>query len=204
MDLLSKVILGMALIIIGAVIIFTLATHAANAKRLTAGQASTFIYNYLKQSSPNASVEIINVSPSRLVNGSWDVFVGVVYNQTRACPTITIEDFDYPATSMLPRTDNVYASNCTVYGNSSIETARLPAIAIATAYQESGAAQAYVRKYGYNNTYVHAEFFSELNNSPYNPSNENRVWVVNYSATSANYSLYLTLNTSGTVINSVK
>ena len=204
MDLLGKVLIGVIAVIILAMIVFVAVTHVAAAKKFTAQQAETFISNYLQQLSPGASVDIINVTPSKLVNGSWDVFAGVIYNQTKPCPTIVIEDFDYPATSMLPRTDNVYASNCTIYGNTSITTVRLPAIATAASYQGSAAAKAYVAAFGYNNTEAHSKFFQSLTNSTLNPGNSSDIWITNYTAAKSNYSLYVTLNVSGSVLNSVQ
>ncbi len=204
MDLFGKVVVGVVVVIVFAMIIFTAITHVSSAKKLTAQQAETFISNYLKQLSPGAEVDIINVTPSKLVNGSWDVFAGIIYNQTTPCPTVVIEDFDYPATNMLPRTDNVYASNCTIYGNTSIATVRLPAIAIATSYQESDAAKAYVESFGYNGTAVHARFFQNLTGSPYNPKNGTDIWIVNYTAARSNYSLYVTLNVSGNVLSNIR
>jgi hypothetical protein len=77
-----------------------------------------------------------------------------------------------------------------------------PAVAIARSYS-SGVAPVldYVKAYGYNNTVVHARFFSMLNKNmtPMNQTFSN-VWLINYTAKGAVYSQFAILSSSGSII----
>ena len=131
-----------------------------------------------------------------------------MYNSTKPCPTLFIEAFDYPATGLLPSVDNLYTDKCFIYGLSSAPTyvVSSPSIAIVKSYNnrffptiEVMPLAEYINTYGYESMTVHATFFNTLGKSM-TPFNEtfNNVWLVNYTATGADYSEFVILDSSGT------
>lgn len=168
-----------------------------NQTHLTAQQAEQIVINDVKTTSPNANITIISVSNSTIQKGSYNVVLSVVYNATKPCPTLSIEEFDYPALSLVPNINNLYTKTCVIYGLSDAPSYVIisPEIAIVRSYtQNNKLISSYVNSYGYNNTYVRAKFYSYLNQSFQN------VWIINYTAKNANHSAYVVLSSSGTVI----
>jgi hypothetical protein len=195
MNLFGKVaIIGLIVIVLAAGVIALSAKVSGAKPPINATAAQTFILGYMKQTYPTADVYPINVTPSKLANNSWDIFVGVVYNASSSCPTIEIEDFDYPAVNILPRTDNIYAENCTIYTNGN-QRITIPAAAIVASYNSSSVAKGYVREYGYPNVSVKAKFFDTTNSTPLGTLQN--VWLVNYSTIRSNYVQYVVLNQYG-------
>ncbi len=203
MDLLVKTTVVAVILAVVAVAAIALAYHPQKAQ-LTQGAAEQTVMSDLKANNPNASIQIVNVSPSRLENDSWQIIVSITYNATKPCPTLFIEGFDYPATGLSPTVDNLYTRNCTVYGISTAPSYVIssPEIAIVESYEASGvAAKGYVSEWGYANTNVNATFHPELNASvtPMNRSFAN-IWLVNYSASNAGYDYYVAISQSGSIV----
>jgi hypothetical protein len=207
MDLIGRVaVIVIVLVIIFSVgfIIFTRTTQT----KLTSAQAVQFVLNDLRATNPTANVSVINVSNSSLKSGSYSIILSIVSNSTRPCPTLEIQGYDYPATGLVPSVDNLYTRNCIVYGISDAPQYVIysPAVAIARTYNQSvehniTQVTNYVNTFGYNNTVVHAKFYSVLNNTNTHLSQGYyNVWLVNYTATSAKYSVYAVLNSNGAVI----
>ncbi len=202
MELISKIFVFAILLIAIFGIAYVLSQHLNNSA-LTANTVEGYVINDLQQQNPNSSIKIINVTPSSIKSGSWDVVVRLISNSTRACPTLLIEGFDYPAMTLLPSLYNKYIGNCAISGSaySSSYVVGNPAVAITEVYeQKNPAMMGYLNQYGYNNTYVNAKFYPLLNDSilPINASMHN-AWVITYKAVNANYSLYAVLNQSGKV-----
>ena len=197
MDLFGKVVIMVIVIIAVAGIFVALKGSVQNqAHPLNATQAQNFVINYMRQTFPNAQVYPINVTRSQLMNNSWDIFVGVVFNYTSSCPTIEIEDFDYPAVNIQPRTDNIYSRGCTLYsGQINLYGMNLPAAAMVDAYSASTAARNYVQTYGYSNVMASARFYQSYNQSPLGTINN--AWVVRYNTTASRNTLYVILNQFG-------
>ncbi len=199
MNLFAKVTLGIVILVIVAAVAFLAVRHFSSST-ITPQQAEAFVVSDLKQQDPSVNITIVNVSPSSLEKGSWNVVVGLVYNASRACPTVLIEGYDYPAMTLLSSIYNLYTNGCKIYGISSAPSyvISLPQIAIARATNMSTPASSYVYTFGYNNTFVKAKHFSILNSSA-TPFGENftDVWLVNYTATNANYSEYVVLSSYG-------
>ncbi|HUC39055.1 MAG TPA: hypothetical protein VL944_02905 [Candidatus Acidoferrum sp.] len=211
MELLGRVaIIALIIIVIvgAALLVIRYAVH--NTGPLTAAQASQIVQRDLKQSYPNASISIINTSPSTLAQNSWNVFVSLVYNATRPCPTLYLEEYDYPATGLVPSVSNLYTRGCVIYG---LTTSSLPyytyiitspEVAIAKSFNSSfPSLVVYVNTYGYNNTNVYATHYAALNlGTNIDPSNTtfSDVWLINYTATQAPRSQYVVLNSTGSII----
>ncbi len=207
MDLLSKVAIGAAIIVVALAVVLVISKHAPGGG-LSEAKAENLVLNDLEGSHPNATVVLINESNSTLERNSWNFVFAVVYNGTRACPTLFIEGFDYPATGLVPSIDNLYTSGCSIYGLSTTNAAyrnyviSSPYVAIAESYSEHNpAVSAYVSAYGYNNTSVHAAHYTEVaaNMTPLNISVPD-AWLINYTAEGAGYSEYVVLNSSGSIV----
>jgi hypothetical protein len=206
MDLLEKVaILIVIVVAISLAAFWVTKVQPGSSAAPTKGQVEQFVTNYLLQASPGAEVNVINATPSNLSKGSWDVFVGVVYNSTTPCPTVVEQDYNYPAINLAPRYDNNITAGCIIYSgaNTSIMGISLPAIAQVKAYIGSKAAREYVNAFGYGNTNAQTQFIKSFSYSkapePYN-GGVSDVWQVNYTANNANYSYYTILNESGGVL----
>lgn len=204
MDLFAKVIALIVIVVVIAAIFVTLSTKlGGSGQQQNATSAQNLVLSYIKSAYPTAQVYPINVSRSNLTNDSWDIFLGVVYNHSSACPTIEIEDFDYPAVNILPRTDNVYSTNCKMSnGEINLGQVKLPAAANVDSYTESAGAQDYVGVFGYPNVTVTAAFSGNTagTNMELDVGQLTNVWVVNYTAQRANYTEFVVLNRSGSFI----
>lgn len=207
MNLFAKTALAIIILILVAAVLFVLLRHIPPSS-VTKQEAEAFVVNDLKQSNSNVNISIINVSPSTLAKGSWNVIVSLVYNNSRACPTVLIEGYDYPAMTLLSNVYDLYssgngASTCNIYGISSAPTyiISLPQIAVARTTIISPLASSYIDQFGYNNTFAKARYLPALNSS-FTPLGENfsNVWLVNYTAAGANYSEYVVLSSSGGVL----
>ncbi|MDE1810819.1 MAG: hypothetical protein KGH66_02150, partial [Candidatus Micrarchaeota archaeon] len=108
------VIVVVLIVIAGAA--FILFQHTAASGAVSSDQAVQFVKSDLLQMNPSANITLINVSPSRLQTGSWNIVLSVVYNATRPCPTLFIEGYDYPATGLVPSLDNLYTTKCVING----------------------------------------------------------------------------------------
>ncbi|MDE1868738.1 MAG: hypothetical protein KGH60_02110 [Candidatus Micrarchaeota archaeon] len=204
MDLFTKVGIVVIVLIIIAAVIFVVASHTNGGGNISSSMAQSLVVNDIKSASPNANITVVSVTPSTLESGSWSIVLAVAYNATRPCPTLSIEGFDYPATGLVPSVDSVYTSGCVIYGISQAPSYVIssPLIAIARSYnQSSSPAQGYVSTFGYNSTAVSARYYATLNSNvtPLNSDYYN-VWLVNYTARYAKYSLYVLTDSSGHII----
>ena len=210
MDLLAKVGIVVVLLvaIFGGVLLFRYVESGSGT--LTAAQAQQIVQRDLKLAHPNASVSVINVTPSTLAQGSWSIFISLIYNATRPCPTVYLEQYDYPATGLVPSVANLYTEHCVIYGLSNTALPYYtylitsPEIAIAKSFNTSfPALVVYVNRYGYNNTNVYATHYQNLTLSraiaPQGSKLVN-VWKINYTAAQAPYSEYVILNSTGSII----
>ena len=206
MDLLEKV----GIIVIILVLIFSavfLLMQTGKKTPLTAAQATQLVITDVKASSPNATISVVSVSNSTAQKGSYSIVLSVVYNSTRACPTLFIDIFDYPAFSLYNSTPNQYTSGnayrCMVNGlvNSSTSTYVIGSkyVAIARSYSSRiPAIMNYVNDYGYNNTNVNASYYQNLTNSHLSKNYYN-AWLVRYKANAAQYAVYAVINSTGAV-----
>lgn len=210
MDLLVKVgIVALVLIAIFAgALIFRYAV--ANTAPLTAAQAQQDVQRDLSLAYPNASINIINVSASPQSQNSWNMVVSLVFNATRPCPTMYLEEINYPAFNFVLTPANLYTQHCVVYGLSSSSLPYYtylitsPEIAIAKSFNSSfPALVVYVNTYGYNSTDVYAKHYPVLvlsNEISQTNNNFQDVWLINYTNTRAPHSEYVVLNSTGTII----
>jgi hypothetical protein len=203
MELIEKVAIIVVVLVIIFSGVFLFIKHSSSSKP-TAAQAEQFVINDVKQANPSANVTVIDVSNSTVESGSYNIILSIVYNATRPCPTLFITEYDYPATGLVPSLDNLYVGNCKIYGlNPSLSGYDIssPEVAIAQSYSKNiTAVTNLVSTYGYNNTYVTAMFYPTLSsNQTALDQNFSNVWLIKYSATNADYSAYVVLNSSGTV-----
>jgi hypothetical protein len=204
MDLFGKIaVLVIALIMLSA-LAFILFEQNAQSK-MTKGDAVSFVLDYLKQRNSDSNISVVSVSPSNLTPNSWRIVVSIVSNATKPCPTVMIEECDYPAFMIAcnPEPENLYTEGCVVHGISGALSyfISMPSIAIVRSYNASGVARSYVSTFGYNNTFVKASYHAQLNAAS-TPLNRNftNVWLINYTATNANYSNYFIMDSSGSIL----
>ncbi len=200
----SVAILAIAVIIVVGVGVAVLELlRSSSSHSVTSSQAVQFVTSDLKQASPTANITVINVSASKLKVGSWDVVVSLIYNSTSPCPTFLVEEFDYPAVTLVPSIEDLYTSVCQVYGLSNAPgfVISAPPVAITRAYMlRNPAILNYITDYGYNNTIVHARLGAISANSTPLGMQFNDSWLINYSAVGARQSLYVIMDTSGTSV----
>jgi hypothetical protein len=203
MDLLVKTAIVAVILVIVVGLAIALAYHPQKTQ-LTQGAAEQTVLSDISAQNPNASVQVVNISQSRLENDSWQIVLSITYNATRPCPTLFIEGFDYPATGLNPTVDNLYTSNCRIYGISAAPSYVIssPEIAIVQSYEAANAsAKGYVSEWGYDNTNVNATFRTSLNGSatPLGRPFAN-IWLVRYNASNAGYDYYVVLSQSGSTL----
>jgi hypothetical protein len=208
MELLGQVAIAVAVLVIIFSVLFLIFTHTATQKQLTAAQATQLVINDLKTENPTANITVINVSNSTLQKGSYNIVFAIVYNNTRACPTLFIEGFDYPATGLSPSVDNLYtrgnSTSCIINGLTSTAFSNYlistPQVATAISYNQSiPQVKDYVNLYGYNNTDVNAKLYQNLSGTYTGlPQNYYNVWLVRYNATGADYSYYEVVGSGST------
>ncbi len=209
MDLLAKVGVLIVVLIIIFSAGFLLFVHPSRSQ-LTQAQAEQTVLTDIKTLNPNATVSIVAASASKQYNGSWDIVLSVVYNATRPCPSLSIQEYDYPALGLsgTPVTDNQYSGvsggHCVIYGLSSAPTYVIssPEIAIARSYNASPPELvAFVNMYGYNDINAYASFFANMSPSttPLNATFSN-VWLVNYTSPLSPTREYVILGQSGQIL----
>ena len=167
MDLILKVGVLIVVLVVVISVVWLLASHQKSGQ-LTQSQAEQLVLSDVKQSNPNATISVVSVTNSPLEANSWQITLSVTYNGSRPCPTLLIEGFDYPATGLVPSTDNLYTKGCVIYGLSNAPSYVIssPEIAIVRSYTANSATIThYVSTYGYNNTIVHASSISCLSTS---------------------------------------
>jgi len=206
MDLLEKVGVIVIVLVVVSSIVFLLLQNGKN-PQLTASQAVQLVINDVRATNPNANITVVSVSNSTVQKGSYSIVLSVAYNSTRACPTLFIDMFDYPAFSLSNSTENLYtygnANRCTINGlvNSSTSTYVIGSkyVAIARSYSKNiPQITSYVNRYGYNNTDVDASYYSNLTNAHLANTYYN-AWLVRYKASAADYSVYVVIDSSGSV-----
>lgn len=193
MDLISKTVLVAVVIVVVIAVIYYAFEKVFVPGPVTEQQAAQLIVGYLQEHNPNAIVNVTNETPSTY-QGSWHVVVSLISNPTTPCPTYVIYSFDYPKYGFVNRTDNVYTQNCQVsglVGNSSYSIGAFP-VAIVRSYNlRNSAITNFVNMNGYGNIVVHALYYPTIT---LNGFNYTKVWIVNYSATQTNGSVYAILS----------
>ena len=189
MDLLSKtliVAIVLVLVIVGAYYAFEKVFGQGS---VTAQEAASLVKSNLQSHNPNAVVNITNVTQSQYP-GSWHVVASFINDPTTPCPTYIIYSFDYPQYGFVDRADTIYTENCTINGfvtGSNYAIGSYP-VAIVRSYSlKSPEITSYVDNAGYNNVVVHASYYQSF---PFSGTNYTKVWLVNYSATTSNRSVY--------------
>jgi hypothetical protein len=201
MGLLLSVAVIAVIVIAVAAIAFLVFTTAAVNPLLTVANAKSLVVNDIKTQSPNANVTIISVSNSTHA-ASWLITLSIIYNGSKPCPTVLIEQFDYPATGLHP-TNDTQASGfnsgvCSVYIHGSLPP--YAPLFIASSYASKNPYLiSYTTEFGYGNTFVTATPSQDETNSSLF-GNQTNVWLVRYKATTANYSISAVLDQSGKVM----
>ncbi|MCL4373463.1 MAG: hypothetical protein M1360_00075 [Candidatus Marsarchaeota archaeon] len=210
MDLLVRV--GIAAIVLIALIGALFLFKSISVPQYSESQAVSIVMSKLNNTFPGASISIINVSRENLSAGigqqrqSWYIVASIVENATRACPALSIESFSYPGSGLLPTIINNYTSlNCTISGLASAPyyIINSPYVAQVKSYTSGYyPIVAYVDKYGYANTDVSARYMPELSNRNFTALNRtfSNVWLVLYSASHSNFSLYVVMSNTGGII----
>lgn len=193
MDLLLRSLLIVAAIIALVFAAYYTIKQVSSAQQVTKEQAEALVLRDLQNANPQAAVNITNVTPSEF-SGSWHIVVSVIMNATSPCPSYFIYSFDYPKYQFVYRIDNTYTNRCIIYGlipGKSYIVGSYP-IAIARSYELNlSTVTTFINKYGYGRVSVHAQYF---NSTKLFGENYTQVWIVNYSAIQAPYSVYAVLS----------
>jgi len=178
MDLLVKSIIVVIVVVAIFGAVFYLFSSGLLSQQITQAQATSLVYHDLQNTDPGAQVNITNVTPSQYA-GSWHILASVILNATSPCPSYFIYSFDYPKYGFVYRIENTYTDDTTIIGSG-------PA-AITWSYEENiPAVTSFVSKYGYSNVAVYATYHKSINYSGLNYSD---MWLVEYTAPSANATL---------------
>jgi len=206
MDLFGKIAIATIAVIFVFGVIFgvVLLLYHPVTKPLTASQAEKLVLKDVQQEYPNAVFSVISISSSNLTKDSWNIVLNVVYNSTKACPEVMTEGFDYPAVTLVPSDEVLYASNCKVYGYGYAPDYIIsePYIALDRAYENGNSTIInYVSSHGYNNTNAYASFYRTAN--PFLLAigiNSTDMWIIKYNATNAKSVLYTAMTGTGNVV----
>ncbi len=204
MDLIVKSALIAVILILIAAGAFILLQKSTQ-HQLTSNDAVSLVISDLQSKNPNATITLVSLSNSTIQKNSWNIVVSVVYNATRPCPTLLIEDFDYPATGLSPSTENIYTTKCELLNYASGAPSYVissPELAIVNSYDSNySIIKSFVNNYGYNNTNVYARFFQNLqSNYTHLGANYSNIWLVEYTSNMANHSAYVLMSQSGKVL----
>ncbi|MGC8547505.1 MAG: hypothetical protein ACP5MC_00685 [Candidatus Micrarchaeia archaeon] len=182
----ATLVLAVAIIVIATLVYFLFA-HVLVSK-VTENQAVALVEADIQKNYPGAEIQLTNVSPS-VYRGSWHVVVSVITNATTPCPNYFVYAYDYPKFGFVPTNVNNYTSSCIIYGFTTSKPfiiASFPvAIARATSLNISSVIN-YIKQFGYSNVSVTASF---MNTTKLENRNYTGVWLVNYTAKKANYSV---------------
>lgn len=206
MDLIGRVAVVAVLLIIVFTIAFLVLPHSGQSKPTPL----QVVLKDVQDSNPGASVTVLSITNSTYENGSTAIVLSIVYNGTRPCPTVGIEQFDYPAFSLSSSYPNFYTQgHCIIINlktNQSTYVISNPEIAVARSYNQSidhniTNVTNYVSKFGYNNTVVKATSYPYLNNNQTHLSQSYyNVWLVKYSAANAPFSVFVVMYQNGSII----
>ncbi len=181
------------------------AFHKTTSTKLTALQAEALVTNDIKAQNPSAAVTVVSNQSSALQAGSWQMTLSVVYNGSRPCPTVLIEQFDYPALGLHPTNDtqasSFSAGTCKLYVYGTLPP--YAPLFIASSYASNNPAiESYVSRYGYNNISVMARFIGQSSVNSTILGNETNVWQIGYGSSRSNHSLCAILGQNGTILQS--
>lgn len=196
MDLLSKAFI-IAVVVIALLVAVKFAVQNSP-QPVSQAEAVANVTHFLTQSTPPGTlINITSVTPSQY-QGSWHIVTGIIINATSPCPSYYVDSFDYPQYGFVSRLENNYTANCIINGiNKSYVIGYYP-VAIARSYSLNiSQVRDFVNRYGYSNVQVQA---NRAASERINGINYSSVWVVYYTAPSANYSVYVYLQPNGTLI----
>jgi hypothetical protein len=209
MNLLVKIAIATIAVIFVLGIVFgaVLVLYHPSTTPLTSAQAEALVLKDVQQEYPNAVFNVISISRSNLTKDSWNVVLDVVYNSTKPCPEVMTEGFDYPAVTLVPSDEVLYASACKVYGYGYAPDYVIsqPYIAMDRAFESGNSSIInYISSHGYNNTNAYASFYRTAN--PFLLSlgiNSTRMWIIKYNATDTKSVLYAAMSGTGVVVSTV-
>lgn len=203
MDLLSKTIIVVAVIVIAVFVAYSLSKYVSFAPQVTEAQAESLVLHDLENANPGSVVNVTNATHSQYA-GSWYIVASLVANATSPCPSYYIYSFDYPKYGFVYRVENTYTnyshSGCTIYGltspNRPYPIGSYP-VAIAKSYLLNlSAVNNFVSRYGFNKVVVKAGYYDSIF---FDNANYSKVWLVNYTAPgSSSYVSVLLSQTNGT------
>jgi hypothetical protein len=176
MGLVKDITIAVVVLIVIFGIAFLFA-HKQSSGTLSESQAMANVTKDLSETYLGANITILNIS--ELGNGNYSFIVRLLFNGTRACPTIYTNTYIYPGFTFVPIRYNSYVPGrigCTQPNGKPNQIAS-PYIAIGWATNQSIPLLTYLNDYGYDNVSVKAK--------PYNATG---TWIVNYTADMANAS----------------
>lgn len=193
MELLGRAIVAALILTVVVIGAFIYVQHLPPQQSITQSQALLLVKGDIAQNYPGAVINITNVSPSAQYPGSWDIISSIITNSTSPCPGYFIYSFTYPKFGFEYTVQNTYTKSCSVYTHEQGSTiiGSYP-VAITSSYDSnSPTINKYINKFGFSSVVVNANY---KKNFAVFGQNYTNVWIVNYSAPSANYSAYMILS----------
>ncbi len=198
MDLLSKTAIVVAVIVIAVFAGYSLSKYVSFGQQVTEAQAESLVLHDLQNANPGAVVNVTNATPSQYL-GSWHIVTSVVTNETSPCPSYYLYSFDYPKYGFVYRVDNIYTSNCLIYGITPGKPYPIGSypVAITKAHLLNlSVVNKFIEKYGFGGVVVRANYYGTIF---FNNANYTKVWLVNYTtANSVSYVSVLISQSNGT------
>ena len=193
MELLGRAIVAALILTVVVVGAFLYAQHISVQQSVTQSQALSLVQGDIAQNYPGAMIDITNVSPSLQYPGSWYIVASIITNSSTPCPGYFIYSFTYPKFGFEYTVQNMYTQGCKVYAANKGSTiiGSYP-VAIVSSYDSNSLTiNRYINKFGFSSVVVSANYRKSFFIFGQNYTD---VWLVNYSAPSANYSAYMLLS----------
>jgi len=166
-------------------------------EQMTQEKAVQFVKEHMQVQYPGSTTSVFLVTPQ---DGSWNITSKVIYGANTPCPDLSIVVYEYPKFGYVPRAENNITSKCQLLSCKDIPECRIIMAeeAIIASHQLNNVSEvnSFISAYGYSNVRVDAAFYDNYFESKTN-STYSSVWIVKWTAPSANYSIRMILNETG-------
>ncbi len=201
MGLVKNITIAVVVLVVVFGLAMLLAQNKPSGGIITESQAAANVTKDLSETYLGANITILNAT--ELSNGNYSFLVRLLFNGTRACPTIYTNTYIYPGFTFVPIQYNSYVPSkigCT-QPNGRPNVIASPYIAVGWATNQSLQLLTYLNQYGYKNVTSGARLYKSLqvNESGQNV-NLTDVWLVSYSAAGTNSSFNVVMYENGSVI----
>ncbi len=202
MELLERV----GIIAIVVVIVFSLAvlihgfiTHKSSSY-VSESDALSTVMSDIKLNNPSSNVTLLSIKKSNISNDTWSMSFRVINYQDYACPTLEIENYNYPALTLVPSVINVYTSDCKIFVSNPCYVSNITSYPILLAclyHQNDSELNGFINTYGYHTVKANPKFYKSYvqNNKTYED-----VWFTKYYTANSTYNLSVLSDFNGVII----